>query len=59
MYTEYACIKLRHLRWAVMPYGQSLLYVSLIQNGRLEHVPDCMTSVLVAGQRLNTFANDS
>ena len=49
MYTEYACIKLRYLRWAVMPNGQSLVYVNVIQNGRLEHVPDCVSSASVAG----------
>ena len=36
MYTEYAYIKLRYLRWAVTPNGQSLVYVNVIQNGRLE-----------------------
>ena len=41
MYTEYAYIKLRYLRWAVTSNGQSLDYVTGIQNGRLEHVPDC------------------
>ena len=29
MYTEYAYIKLRYLRWAVSPNGQSLVYVNL------------------------------
>ena len=49
MYTEYAYIKLRYLRWVVTPYGQSLVYVNVIQNGRLEHVPDCVFSAIVAG----------
>ena len=39
MYTEYAYIILRHLRLAETPNGQSLGYVNVIQNGRLEHVP--------------------
>ena len=29
--------------------GQSLVYVNVIQNGRLEHVPDYVTSAIVAG----------
>ena len=58
MYTEFASIKLCHLRWAVTPNGQSLGYVNVIQNGRLEHVPDCISQAMVAGERLNTFAND-
>ena len=49
MYTEYAYIKLRYLRWAVTPNGQLLVYVNVIQNGRLEHVPDCVSSAIVAG----------
>ena len=49
MYTEYANIKLRYLRWTVAPNGQSLVYVNVIQNGRLEHVPDCVSSAIVAG----------
>ena len=46
MHTEYAYIKLKlnYLRWAVTPNGQSLVYVNVIQNGRLEHVPDCVSS---------------
>ena len=48
MYTEYACIKLRYLRWAVTPHGQSLVYVNVTQNGRLEHVQDCVSSAIVA-----------
>ena len=59
MYTEYTYIKLRHLRWAVTPYGQSLVYVNVIQNGRLEYVPDCVSSGIVAGGRLKAFENDS
>ena len=42
MYTEYACIKLRHLRLAETLNGKSLVYVKVIQNGRLKHVPDCV-----------------
>ena len=49
MYTEYAYIKLRYLRWALTPNGQSLAYVNVIQNGRLEHVPDCVSSAIVPG----------
>ena len=49
MYKEYPDIKLRYLRWAVTPKGQSLVYVNVIQNGRLEHVPDCLSSAIVAG----------
>ena len=49
MYTKYAHLKSRHLRWAVTPNGQSLVYVNVIQNGRLEHVPDCVTAGIVAG----------
>ena len=49
MYTDYAYIKLRNLRWAVTPNGKFLVYVNVIQNGRLEHVPDCVFSAIVAG----------
>ena len=49
MHTEYAYIKLRYLRSAVMPNGQSLVYVKVIQNGRLEHVQDYVSSEIVAG----------
>ena len=49
MYTKYAYIKLRYLRWAVMPSGQSLVYINVVQNGRLKHVPDCVFSAIVAG----------
>ena len=49
MYKEHAYIKLRYLRWAVTPNGQSLVYVNVIQNGRLEHVPDCVSILIVAG----------
>ena len=49
MYTEYAYMKLRYLRWAVTPNGQSLVYISVIQNGRLEHVADCVSSAIFAG----------
>ena len=49
MYAEYAYIKLRYLRWAVTPNGQSLVYVNVIINGRLEHVTDCISSAIVAG----------
>ena len=49
MHTEYAYIKLRFLRWAVTPYGQLLVYVNVIQNGRLEHVLDCVSTAIVAG----------
>ena len=59
MYTEYACMKLRYLRWAVTRNGQSLVYVNIIKNGRLEHVPDCVSSAIVAGLRQKTFAKDS
>ena len=59
MYTEYAYIKLRYLKWALTLNGQSLVYVYVTQNGRLEHVPDCVSSAIVAGLRLKTFAKDS
>ena len=49
MYTEYAYIKVRYLRWAVTHNGQSLVYVNVVQNGRLEHVPDCVSSAIVDG----------
>ena len=49
MYTEYAYINLRYLRKIVTPSGQSLVYVNVIQNGRLEHVRDCVSSSIVAG----------
>ena len=49
MYEEYAYIKLRHLRWAVTLNGQSFVFVNFIQNGHLEHEPDCVSSALVAG----------
>ena len=49
MYTEYAYIKLRYLRWVVTVNGQSFVYVNVIQNGRLEHVPDYVSSAIVAG----------
>ena len=49
MFTEYAYIKLCYLRWAETPNGQSFVYVNVIQNGRLEHVPDCVSSSIVAG----------
>ena len=49
MYTEYAYIKWRYLKWAVTPNGQSLVYVNVTQNGRLEHVSDCVSSAIVAG----------
>ena len=55
MYTDYAYIKLGYLRWAVTRNGQSLVYVNVTQNGHLEHVPDCVSSAIVAGQRLKTF----
>ena len=45
---EYAYIKLRHLRWAVTPNDQPLVYVKVIQNGRLEHLADCVSSAIVA-----------
>ena len=48
MYTEYAYIKLPYLKWAVTQNGQPLVYVNVIQNGRLEHVPDCVSSAIVA-----------
>ena len=48
MYTEYAYIILRYLRWAVTPNGQSLVYVNVIQNGRLQHMHDCYFSAIVA-----------
>ena len=35
MYPEYAYMKLRYSRWAVTPDGKSLVYVNVIQNGRL------------------------
>ena len=59
MYTEYAYIKQRHLIWPVTTNDQSLGYVNVIQNGRLEHVPDWISLANVAGERLKTFANDS
>ena len=49
MYTEYAYIKSRYLKWALTPNGQSLVYVNVIQNGRLEKVPDCVSAAIVAG----------
>ena len=49
MYTDYAYIKLRYLRWAVTPNGQSLVYVNVTQNGCLEHELECVSSVIVAG----------
>ena len=49
MYKEYAYIKLRYLKLAVTPNGQSLVYVNVIQNGRLKHVQDCVSSAIVAG----------
>ena len=49
MYTEYAYIKLRYLRWAVNPNGKSSVYVNVIPDGRLEHMPDCVFSAIVAG----------
>ena len=49
MYTEYAYIKLRYLRWAVTRNDQSLVYVNVIHNDRLENVPDCISSAIVAG----------
>ena len=49
MYTEYAYIKLRYLRWAVTPNGQLLVYVNVTQNGRLEHLQDYISSAIVAG----------
>ena len=49
MYTGYAYIKLRYLRRAVTPNGQSLVYVNVIRNGRLEHVPDCISLAIAAG----------
>ena len=49
MYTEYAYIKLSYLRWAVTRNGHSLVYVNVIQNGLLEHMPDCVSSAIVAG----------
>ena len=49
MHTEYAYIKLRYLKWAVTPNGQSLIYVNVTQNGRLEHMPEFVSSAIVAG----------
>ena len=49
MYTEHVYIKLRYLRWAVTRTGQLLVYVNVTQNGRLEHVPDWVSSAIVAG----------
>ena len=49
MYTEYAYIKLCYLRWAVKPNGKSLVYINVIQNGRMEHMLDCVFSAIVAG----------
>ena len=49
MHTEYAYIKLRNLRLAVTPNGPSLVYVNVIKYGHLEHVPDCVSSAIVAG----------
>ena len=48
MYTEYAYMKLRYLRWAVTPNGHLLVYANVIQNSRLEHVPDCVSSAIVS-----------
>ena len=49
MYTEYAYRKLRYLRWAVTPNDQSLIFVNVIQNGRLEYVADWVSSAIVVG----------
>ena len=49
MYKEYAHVKLSYLRCAVTHNGQSLVYVNVIQNGRLEHMPDFISSAIVAG----------
>ena len=49
MYTEYAYIKSRYLWWAETPNGQSLVYVNVTQDGRLEHVPDCVSLAIVVG----------
>ena len=49
MYTEYAYINLRYLRRAVTPNGKSLVYVNVVQKGRLEHVSDCAITAIVAG----------
>ena len=46
MYTKYAHIKLHYLRLAVKPNGQSLVFVNVIKNGRLEHVPDCVSTAV-------------
>ena len=46
-YTEYSYIKLRYL--VVTPNGKSLVYVKVLQNGRLEHLPDCVFSAIVTG----------
>ena len=31
-----------------MPNGQSLVYVNVTHNGRLEHMPDCVSLAIVA-----------
>ena len=51
--------KLRYLKRAVTPNGQSLVYVNVTQNGRLEHVSDYVSSVIVAGERLKILAKTS
>ena len=54
MHTKYAYLKLRYLRWAVTANDQSLVYINVIQIGRLEHMPDCVSqqSTLVKDQIL-------
>ena len=49
MYTEYAYIKLHYFKMSCNANGKSLVYVNVIQNGRLEHVPDCVFSAIAAG----------
>ena len=49
MHQEYAYIKLRHKRWAVTLNDQFDVYDNVIQNGHLEHEPDCFSSAIVAG----------
>ena len=49
MYTEYAYVKSGYLRRAVTPNGLSMVYINVILNACLEHVPDCISSAIVTG----------
>ena len=49
MHQEHAYIQSCNLRWTVMLNDQFDFYVNAIQNGHLEHQPDCVSSAIVAG----------